>query len=65
MSQHIGALLDKFFLITFGLFALLVRPGFLWKGGTPEETKKRLKILRICGVLALMGGVASLLLMLL
>ena len=63
MNQHIGALLDKVFFIGFGLFMLFVSPKVLGKNLAPEEVRKRLKILRICGVLSIICGVASFILM--
>jgi hypothetical protein len=63
-TQHIGAFLDKVLFIGLGLFMLFVRPKLLWKNPSPEELKKKLKILRICGIILISCGVGSFLLML-
>ncbi|HLX72035.1 MAG TPA: hypothetical protein VKV04_20660 [Verrucomicrobiae bacterium] len=63
MSQHTGALLDKLFMIGAGLFALLAPPSlFLKKGDSQEAISKRVKTMRICGVLMTFIGIITLLL---
>lgn len=64
MNQHIGAWLDKLFFIGFGLYLLFVSPKFLGKNLSPEQTKKRLKIIRICGIIMILCGIGSAILML-
>jgi hypothetical protein len=62
--QHIGAWLDKLFFVGFGLYALFASPKRLGKNLSPEETTKRLKIVRICGIVMILCGIGSAILML-
>jgi hypothetical protein len=62
-NQHIGAIFDKVLFIVLGIFGLIVKPKFLGKNLGPEETKKRLKIVRICGVILILCGIGSFILM--
>jgi hypothetical protein len=60
MFQTIGAYLDCMLFIGFGLFCLLAPTSNVRQDGTPEEVKKRIKIFRIAGAVALIAGIGLL-----
>jgi len=57
MSHHIGTLIDNSILIAAGLFMVFVSPNALGKNFAPAEAAKRVKLLRICGVIIVICGV--------
>ncbi len=63
-KQHIGAWLDKLFIIGFGLFALIISPRVVGKNLSAGEAKKRIRILRACGIVMILCGIGSIIFML-
>jgi hypothetical protein len=60
--QSIGSYLDVAFFFVFGFLGLVIPHKLVGSKGTEEERKKKIKILKICGIVLIFVSVAKLLL---
>ena len=60
-TEQLGAVVDKVFFVGVGLFLFIWNPRNAWKTMSPEQVKKRLKIMRVCGAALILFAIAQLL----
>ncbi len=60
--QLIGSYIDVMFLLGLGLIGVFVPDKLIGKGGTEQERRKKIKVLKISAAVVLLAGLGKLIL---